>query len=133
MNKVYVPLEDSEWEALQVAAKADFRDPREHARRIVVMALKDYDNDYSQSHRIMVEAIQELHRAREVYPSFPGNIVEATAIMVEEAGEALKVANELRWSQKNPSWMEFRKEMIQTIAMCLRVLQDCPLGEKEDA
>lgn len=80
---------------------------------------------------ITLESLNELHRARLLYPNWPADIVHASAVMLEEAGEVLKSANEVRWSQKDATIADVRKEVIQTIAMCYRLLLDTPVFSEE--
>lgn len=76
--------------------------------------------------QIITEALNELAAARKRYPQWPIDIVHATAIMVEEATETMKSANEVLWSHKSTSAADVRHEAIQTIAMCLRLLTETP-------
>lgn len=134
MEKLYVPLSESEFEALRDAADKEFREPRQQARRIIAAALAERGEDSLRCGLIYEDALLELDCARHHYPDWPADIVHASAVMVEEAGEVLRVANNLRWRQKDSDLSEFRKEIIQTIAMCFRLLLDTPLQEgKEDA
>lgn len=76
--------------------------------------------------------IQELLAARGRYPDHPDHPVLSVAICVEEAGEALKIANNLYWQHKEyklsnvDQVIELRKELIQTAAMAMRALLDAP-------
>jgi hypothetical protein len=82
---------------------------------------------------ITSDAIEELQRARDLYPEWPDDIVQATALMLEEAGEVLKDANNFRWNHKGGSLADVRKEIIQTIAMCYRLLLDTPVFQEESS
>lgn len=75
---------------------------------------------------IIDEALAELVSARKRYPDWPVDVVHAACIMVEEATEVLKAANSLRWKQHEGTAEEVRKEVVQTIAMCLRFLTETP-------
>lgn len=75
---------------------------------------------------IVNEVFLELARARGVFPLWPVDVVQATAVMLEEAGEVLKAANEVCWGQKEGTMADVRKEVIQTMAMCLRLLTETP-------
>jgi hypothetical protein len=75
---------------------------------------------------IFDETLTELASARKRYPAWPTDIVHATVVMVEEATEVLKAANEVRWQHKETTPAEVRKEVIQTMAMCLRLLTETP-------
>lgn len=81
--------------------------------------------------KILDEAIEELQRAKAMYPEWPVDIVHASAVMLEKAGEVLKIANEVRWNQKDGTLADVRKETIQTIAMCYRLLLDTPAFVEE--
>ncbi len=83
---------------------------------------------------IIIAALTELASARQRYPEWPADIVHACCIMIEEATEVLKSANNLRWKHHEGTAEEVRKEVIQTIAMCLRLLTETPgLGENYPA
>lgn len=79
-------------------------------------------------------ALVELSRAEILYPdNWPaGDPVHAVAIMAEEAGEAVQAANNLKWGHGGRTYTEsiakLRKEIIQTMAMCVRVLKNMPEG-----
>jgi len=129
MEKLYVPLTDSEFEALRLVAEKEFREPRQQARQIIAAAVADRNSEVVRVELIFQDSLQELDSARRHYPDWPTDIVHASAVMVEEAGEVLKIANNLRWNQKNSDLSEFRNEIIQTVAMCFRLLPDTPLQE----
>lgn len=78
--------------------------------------------------RIMQAVFAELAAARQRYPAWPVDIVHATVVMVEEATETLKAANEVRWGHKGTTVAEVRREAIQTMAMCVRLLTETPGG-----
>lgn len=86
----------------------------------------DPSNKASIEFQIINEALNELASARKRYPAWPTDIVHATAVMTEEANEALKSANEVRWGHKITTLADVRKEVIQTIAMCLRLVVETP-------
>ena len=129
MEKLYVPLTDSEFEALRLVAEKEFREPRQQARQIIAAAVADRNSEVVRVELIFQDSLQELDSTRRHYPDWPTDIVHASAVMVEEAGEVLKIANNLRWNQKNSDLSEFRNEIIQTVAMCFRLLLDTPLQE----
>lgn len=72
---------------------------------------------------LILAALDEVDRARQMYPEWPSDIVHATAIIVEESGEVLKEANNLRWNQGGDI-AALRKELIQTVAMCMRFAEE---------
>lgn len=66
---------------------------------------------------------QELKSAEKKHPVFPTDIVHATAILSEEAGEAVREANRIA-DDKCGSIEEWRTEILQTAAVCFRVLKN---------
>jgi NTP pyrophosphatase (non-canonical NTP hydrolase) len=66
------------------------------------------------------EIIQELRRAEKKFPTWPLDPIHAVSILAEESGEAVKAA--LHFYYDKESIEEFRKEVIQTGAMALRLL-----------
>ncbi len=68
------------------------------------------------------EAIEkELKNAKEKHPEFPDDVFKQLAIMQEEAGEVTKAV--LQYRYENGSLDDIRKELIQTAAMCVRMLE----------
>lgn len=61
----------------------------------------------------------ELCRAKRLYPEWPKDLVHQVAIMVEEAGEASDADMDV-----TKTISDVRVELAQTIAMCLRVLEN---------
>jgi hypothetical protein len=66
----------------------------------------------------------ELLRAEEMHPDWPVDLIYQCSIMVEEAGEALREANNLVIEDTGGSLVAFRTEVIQTAAMCFRILKN---------
>lgn len=64
----------------------------------------------------------ELKRAKEIHPDFPDDLFQQTSIMIEEAGEVVKAVNEWAWFSGPID--DIRNELIQTAAMCMRVLEN---------
>lgn len=70
----------------------------------------------------IIEAIvKELHRAKSKHPIFPVDRVHQVSIMMEEAGEAVRAAN--NFNLENGHISELATELIQTAAMCIRTLE----------
>lgn len=64
----------------------------------------------------------ELKRATEKHPNYPEDMFKQLAIMQEEAGEVTKAV--LEYSFGKCSINEIRKELIETAAMCVRMLNN---------
>lgn len=60
------------------------------------------------------------NEAVEKHPYFPRDIIHMTAIMAEEAGEAIQAANNA--VHEGESLEPVRQELAQTAAMCIRCL-----------
>ena len=71
----------------------------------------------------IIEAIQaEVERAEKLHPYWPEDIIHATAIMNEEAGEAIRAA--LNAVYQGGSIEDLRTEVVQTAATCIRILKN---------
>lgn len=68
---------------------------------------------------------RELIRAKEKHPDYPENMFQQLAIMQEEAGEVTKAV--LHYHYENGSLSDVRNELIQTAAMCMRMLENLPI------
>ena len=66
------------------------------------------------------EILAEYRKACEKHPEWPSDILHQIAIVNEESGEATRAA--LQYVYENGSIEEVKKELIQTGAMCLRML-----------
>lgn len=66
---------------------------------------------------IMSEIIRELDHAELKHPNWPTNIFEQVSVITEESGEIAKAANDRDMD-------ELRKELLQTAAMCIRMLKN---------
>lgn len=66
----------------------------------------------------------ELIRAEKKHPAWPPNIFEQTTILSEEAGEVAKAV--LHYKREGGSIKDVKKELIQTAAMCMRMLESIP-------
>jgi len=76
---------------------------------------------------LIIEALDELARAKKKHPIWPDDPVRQVAILAGEAGEALKAAlhfKEGRLTEGHDSKELARHEVIQTMAMCIRVLEN---------
>ena len=70
---------------------------------------------------IFFEIETEYFRAMKKHPNFSDNILEQVAIMQKEAGEVTKAL--LQFHQKETNNLdEVKSELIQTAAMCIRML-----------
>lgn len=64
----------------------------------------------------------ELKRAIKKHPNFPKGIFKQLAIMNEEAGEVTKAV--LHYKYEGGSIEDVKDELIQTAAMCMRMLNN---------
>ena len=62
----------------------------------------------------------ELERAIAIHPDYPSDIFKQLAIMQEEAGEVTKAV--LDYSDSKDSLEHIKEELIQTAAMCVRMI-----------
>jgi NTP pyrophosphatase (non-canonical NTP hydrolase) len=63
----------------------------------------------------------ELRRAKEKHPNYPNDIFQQLAIMQEEAGEVTMAVLDHYYDGKSLSHV--KEELIQTAAMCMRMLE----------
>ncbi|GEM_PF-4033695 len=73
---------------------------------------------------IFVPVQIELQRAEEIHPNFPNDMFQQLAIMQEEAGEVTKAVLDYHFGKDTIEHV--REELIQTAAMCVRMLQNLP-------
>jgi len=66
----------------------------------------------------------ELNRATTKHPNYPTDMFRQLAIMQEEAGEVTKAV--LDYHDGLCTVDHIRTELIQTAAMCMRMLQNLP-------
>lgn len=69
---------------------------------------------------IMSLVIEELDKAEKKHPHFPTDVIHASAIIAEEAGELSAAA--LQVTYENGDWDNVLKEAVQTTAMGIRFL-----------
>lgn len=69
---------------------------------------------------LVLKMIKELDRAERKFPGWPTDAVHATAIMMEEAGEATKAA--IDYHHHRGKLKDVKAELVQTGAMALRAL-----------
>lgn len=63
---------------------------------------------------------RELQSAKKKHPNYPENLYKQVCIISEESGEIAKAV--LQYEDENGSLEEIKKEIIQTAAMCMRML-----------
>ena len=66
----------------------------------------------------------ELTRAEKIHPKFPTDMFQQLAIMQEEAGEVTKAV--LDYHNEKDTIEHVKEELIQTAAMCMRMLKNLP-------
>ena len=69
---------------------------------------------------VILKIVCEYSRAIDLHPYWPDDIIHAVSIMNEESGESIRAA--LNYEYEDQSIEEIKKEVIQTAAMCIRVL-----------
>jgi len=72
---------------------------------------------------------EELKRAQRKHPDFPNDMFRQLAIMQEEAGEVTKAV--LHYYYEGGTITHVKEELIQTAAMCMRMLQNLPLNKNK--
>lgn len=75
---------------------------------------------------IINKILVELQWAENLHPVFPIDIIRQVAIMVQESGEVVRAANQ--FDNEGGSLEDVRKELTQTAAMCIRVLENLESG-----
>lgn len=69
---------------------------------------------------IVATILKELAKAEKKHPHYPDDMFVQLAIMQEEAGEVTKAV--LHYHSKMVPFDDIEKELIQTAAMCIRML-----------
>lgn len=69
---------------------------------------------------IIAEIVAELRIAELCHPNYPDDMFRQIAIMNEEAGEATKAV--LHYHYEGASIEDVKHELVQTAAMCIRML-----------
>ena len=73
---------------------------------------------------LLEAVIDEVKRAEAKHPHWPTDIIHQAAIIAEESGEMVRAA--LQLSYEKGSQEDLRTELIQTAAMCFRMLKNLP-------
>lgn len=63
----------------------------------------------------------ELDNAKIIHPFWPSDKLHQVAIMCEESGETVKAVLDYHFNKGSIS--DIRKELIQTAAMCVRMIE----------
>ncbi len=69
--------------------------------------------------------VQELRRAEKLHPDYPNDLFRQVTIINEEAGEVARAV--LHYHYEDGVMEDVIKELIQTAAMCIRMLNQIPL------
>ena len=64
----------------------------------------------------------ELMKAKIKHPDYPEDMFEQLAIMTEESGEVAKAV--LQYKREGGELQEVKDELVQTAAMCIRMLEN---------
>lgn len=73
---------------------------------------------------IIAEIFCEVERAEKKHPEWPTDLVYMDQIINEEKGEATRAV--LQHVMEGGELCEVRKELIETAAMCVRMLKNLP-------
>ena len=76
---------------------------------------------------IEADVSDELELALQKFPSFPCDPLHAVSVMAEKSGESIKAA--LQYVYEGGNISDLRKELIQTIAMCMRMILGLDSGD----
>nr|DAG83167.1 MAG TPA: hypothetical protein [Caudoviricetes sp.] len=72
--------------------------------------------------QILCLVMAELERAEKIHPAWPADLVKASAILAEEAGETLRATN--TFDETRSGKKEIITEAVQTAAMAIRLLKN---------
>mgnify|MGYP003631603252 CR=1 FL=1 len=70
---------------------------------------------------LLGDIVKEYKKACKKHPEWPSDILHQIAIVNEESGEATRASLQFVYEKGNIE--EVKKELIQTAAMCLRMLK----------
>ena len=70
----------------------------------------------------IIKIKEELTRAETKHPNWPKDVLHQIAIINEESGEATKAALHLVYERGTIE--ELKEELVQTAAMCIRMLKN---------
>lgn len=68
------------------------------------------------------DILNEVEKATKKFPTWPDDMIHAAGNVQEEAGELVKVCNEIVYEFPKSTIIDARKEAIQTAAMCFRFI-----------
>lgn len=92
----------------------------DRANRLQMLYAAIYDTD-KKMYKIMTDILKAHLEALEKHrDDWPDDVIYMTAIMAEEAGEAIQAANNA--VHDGASLEPLRRELAQTAAMCIRCL-----------
>jgi len=81
-------------------------------------------------HAVETKMLDELRSAEQKFPGWPDDIVHASAIVAEEAGELVKAALDRHYGRAADD-DELIREGVQTAAMALRFLLNLKLKKEQ--
>jgi len=80
--------------------------------------------------QILCLVMAELERTEKIHPAWPSDLVKASAILAEEAGETLRAANS--FDETRSGKKEIITEAVQTAAMAIRLLKNINMEGTND-
>jgi len=111
-EEIVKELTRQELEEQWLEMKAELKEAREQDKldRQELSILKKY-----------TDVERELRRAKGLWTEYPDDMFRQVAIMNEEAGEVTKAV--LHYHYEKGSIKDIKTELIQTMAMCMRMLE----------
>lgn len=104
--------------------KKIFDDAEKEAKERKLEEVMQELKDKMQEHVVVIlhELVHAMHNhPNHEWPWKSFDFVHQTAVMMEEAGEAVRAANNMRTGDENQ--MALYNELAQTAAMCLRIME----------
>lgn len=94
--------------------------------RFVELLNEEAEMNQSPDSKITTEILTEFHKAKTKHPTWPTCLFRMDAIVGEEKGEVTRAV--VQYDMEGGKLEEIRKELIQTAAMCIRMIENLPEG-----
>jgi len=97
----------------------------------VIITISDSHEIDGEREESRLTTVGELERTEKIHPAWPTDLVKASAILAEEAGETLRAAN--TFDETRSGKKEIITEAVQTAAMAIRLLKNIdPKGTENE-